>query len=273
MKKRILLLIVPFFVIVYQTEAQQMIPVMDNLLIKRIGKNMKKNLEQAALLEVIRGQTKHTKEMVEATEKLQYDYREFLRQTISTASLELSDAEIEQEVIGQVATASGHLNDYTFASNLDKVYQGQSEPLEKSQLLYQQLIPFDENIIFTQLAPFEAYQKARSLYVSALEEMSQRRKLQLANAYQQLAQSKIEKAGELRTLLTTNDQFSMTESERLEIITRMKQYLQESQQLKVKADQLILQSGQPSFSKAQVLNSFKLSQQRKVLGDTPLYQD
>ena len=89
MRKGILLLIVPLFVIIYQTEAQQMIPVMDNLLIKRIGKNMGKNLEQAALLEVIRGQTKHTKEMVEATEKLQYDYQEFLKQTTSTARLEL----------------------------------------------------------------------------------------------------------------------------------------------------------------------------------------
>ena len=178
---------------------------------------------------------------------------------------------MEKRTIGSVTTASGHLNDYTFASNLDKVYHQQAEPLEKSQLLYEQLIPYNEGILFTHLAPFEAYQKARSLNVSALEEMGQRRKLQLANAYQQLAQSKIEKAKELRILLTTNSQFSMTEAERLEIITRMQQYLQEGQQFKVKVDQLIQQSAKPAFSKSQVLNSFKLNQQRKVLGDTELF--
>ncbi len=278
MRKRILLFLVPLMVIGYQTSAQQVIPVMDNLLKKSIDNNMKTNLEQALLLDVIRRQVKNTKEKVEAIEKLQYDYQEFLRQTTSTARLALSDAGIEQEASGQVSTSSGHLSDYTFAKNLSEVYHEQAEPVVKSQMLYDQLIPYDENrsggtIIFTQLSSFEAYQKARSLNVMALEEMSQQRKIQLANAYQQLAQGKVEKADELRTMLTTDQRFSMTEAERLETIKRMQDYLLGSKQLKLKADQLIRQSVKPSFQKAQVINSFKLEQERKVLSGTTLFQD
>jgi len=273
MINRILLLIVALFIIGYPTHAQIKVPVMDNLLKKSIEDNLQKNLQQGGLLEAIQIETEDTKEMVEATEKLQYDYQEFLRQTTSTANLTLSDTENEQEVIKQVAASSAHLNDYSFANHLYKVYHQKTEPLAKSQLLYEQHTPYDETHIFSQLAPFQEYQKARSLNVAAIEEMSQRRKLQLANAYQQLAQSKIEKASELQALLTTNQAFSMTEAERLEIIKRMQEYLHRSQQLKVKADQLIQKSARPSFSKTQVLNSFKLSQQRKVLSDTPLFQD
>ncbi len=273
MINRIFLFIVPLFVIGHQTHAQIKVPVMDNLLKKSIEDNMKINLQQGGILEVIRMATEETKEKVEATEKLQYDYQQFLRQTTSTANLALSNAENENEVIGQVVASSRHLNDYSFANHLYKVFYQQTEPLAKSQLLYEQLIPYNETYIFTQLAPFKEYHKARSLNVSAVEEMIQRRKLQLANANRQLAQSKIEKASELQELLTTNQAFSMTEAERLEIIKRMQEYLQHSQQLKVKADQLIQQSAKPSFSKAQVLNSFKLSQKRKVLSHTPLFQE
>jgi len=244
---------------------------MDILLKNSTDENLQTNLGQAGLLEVIRMEAEEIKKIVEATEKLQYEYQQFLRQTTSTANLALSDTENEQEVIKQVAASSGHLNGYSFANHLYKVYHQKTEPLAKSLLLYEQLIPYNESYIFTQLSSFEDYQKARSLNVAALKEMSQRRKLQLANAHQQFAQSKIEKADELRTLLTTNRQFSMTEAERLETIKRMQEYLQRSQQMKVKADQLIQQSARPSFSKAQVLNSFKLSEERKVMSSTPLF--
>jgi len=273
MLNRILLFMVPLFVIGYQSYAQIKVPVMDNLLKNSKDENLQKNLQHGGLLEVIRLATEETKEMVEATESLQYNYQEFLRQTTSTARLALSDAENEHQVSEQVISVSGHLNDYSFANNLYKVYHQQTEPLAKSQLLYEQLIPYNETYVFTQLTPFNEYQKARSLNVAAIEEMSQRRKLQLANAYQQLSQSKIEKASELQALLTTNQALSMTEAERLEILKRMQEYLQSSQQFKVKADQLIQQSAKPSFSKAQMLNSFKLSQQRKAMSRTPLFQD
>jgi len=246
---------------------------MDNLLKNSIDDNLQKNLQQGGLLEAIQIVTEETKEKVEAIERLQYDYQEFLRQTTSTANLALSNVENEQEVIRQVVASSRHLNGYSFANHLYKLYHQQTEPLEKSQLLHEQLIPYNDTYIFTQLSSFEGYQKARNLNVAALEEMGQRRKLQLANAYQQLAQSKIGKASELEKLLTTDQAFSMTEAERLETIKRMQEYLQRSQQLKVKADQLIQQSAKSAFSKAQVLNSFKLREERKVISSTPLFLD
>lgn len=272
MEKRILFCLSLFFIIGYPTYAQ-MVSVMDNLLKNSIDDNMKTNLVQSAMLEVIEKQNSNIQEMVEATEKIQYDYWEFLKQTTSTATLALSDMENDQQLSGEVSAASQHLNDYSFAENIFKVYQQQAEPLAKSQLLYEQLTPFDETYIFTQLAPFADYQKARKLNVVALEEMSQRRKLQLAKAYQQIAQYKIEKANELRTLLLTDQQFLMTEAERLQTIKRMQDFLQRSQQLKVKADQMVSQSAKPAFYKEQMLNSFKLGQERKVMAGTTLFQD
>ena len=92
-------------------------------------------------------------------------------------------------------------------------------------------------------------------------------------AYRQFAQRAIEKASELQELLTDDDQFSMTEAERLETLGRMQDYLLRSQQLQAKADELIGQTVTPSFQKGQALNAFRQQQERKVLADTPLFQD
>jgi hypothetical protein len=138
-------------------------------------------------------------------------------------------------------------------------------------MLHDLIIPYRDDIIFTQLAPFEAYQQQINLNVTALEEMSQRRKLQLAIAWQVLAQTKTEQAEELRTLLNTDQVFSMTEAERLEMISRMQDHLLAAKQLKEKADQLIRQASTPSFQKQQVVNTYKLKQEREVLSATPLY--
>ena len=94
-------------------------------------------------------------------------------------------------------------------------------------MLYEQLIPYDETLVFTELSSFTSYRQARQGNVTAIEEMSQRRKLQLAKTYQQFAQQKITKAAELRVLLTSDERFSMTEAERLEILHRMQDYLLE----------------------------------------------
>ncbi|WPP51846.1 hypothetical protein [Catalinimonas niigatensis] len=271
MKKAFILPLVIVLIFSSQLQAQQMIPVMDNLLKESLDDHMKTNLKQSALLEAIREETEDTKENVEATEYLQYNYREFLKQTTSTAALMLSEAGQEQLVTGQVVSSSNHLDDYTFAAQLDELYHEQTEPIEKSQILHDMLVPYNEHVIFTQLAPFEAYQKEKSLHVIALKEMSQRRKLQLAIAWQLLAQTKTEQAEELRTLLNTDQIFSMTEAERLEMISRMQDHLLEAKQLKAKADELIKKASTPSFQKQQVVNAYKLKQERESLSETPLY--
>lgn len=258
-------------VFAYTSHAQKVIPVEDRMLRDSIGENATRNTKQAGLLFAIQRMTKNTRDDVEATQQLQYDYQTFLKQTTSTASLRVSDAEAEQQATGLSASASVHLGAYSFADHLQEVYSEQTEPMTKSQVLYERLIPYDETIVFTELSSFDTYQKARQLNVSALEEMSQRRKLQLAQTYRQLAQQKVAQADELQQLLTTDQSFSMTEAERLETLRRVQNHLQSSQQLKAKADELIRQTSRPSFQKSQAINSFRQAQERQVITTTPVF--
>lgn len=253
--------------------AQKMTPVMDLMLKDSITENLDRNTQQFGLLAIIRRLTKNTQDELEDTRKLQHDYRAFLRQTASTARLTISDAAADREAAGQVVRSAQHLGDYSFAANLNEVYLAQANPIEKSQALFKQLVPYDETTVFTGFASWEAYQKARQRNVTALEEMSGRRRLQLAKAYQQLAQSKIATATELRALLTTDQYFSMTESERLEILARMQEALLDSQQLKARADQLMQQVARSSLTKTQVLQAYEKQQERNALATTSLFQE
>ena len=169
--------------------------------------------------------------------------------------------------------AGQHLADYSFAAELHQVYQTPAEPIVKSKTLYQYLVPYDEEVVFTDLTIWEAYQQTRQRNVIALQEMSNRRKLQLAQGYRQLAQQKIAKAAELRMLLTTDQRFSMTEHERLELLTQMQRTLQESQQLTTQADELIQTSARPSWTKAQAIKAYQHQQERKVIATTSLYNN
>jgi hypothetical protein len=238
-----------------------------------IEENAMRNREQAGKLTLIRRMTKNTKKDVAATQRLQYNYRNFLKQTGSTASLKVSGAQAEQQAVVQTAGTSTQLDAYSFAASLSQVYQAQQVPMEKSQAFYDQLVPYDETLVFTDLSSFSAHRQAQRRNVTALEEMSQRRKLQLAATYRQFAEQRIAKADELRRLLASDQRFSMTEAERLETLHRMQDYLLSSQQLKTKADELMRQTSQPPFQKRQALESFRKAQERQVLAGTPLFED
>ena len=269
MNKSVLLLLICLgFVCI--GHAQQMIPVEDRMLRDSIAENAKRNLKQAGQLDVIRRKTKNTNQAVGDTKQLQYDYQSFLRQTTSTASLQVAEAATEQQAVAQTIAAAAHLDDYSFATTLQEVYAEQNEPMDKSRRLYEQLAPYQEGIVLTDLSDLTAYRRAQQRNVTALQEMSQRRKLQLAQTYRLLAERKVAEADELRVLLTTNEAFSMTEAERLDIIQRVQDYLRSSQQLQTKADALIQQASQPPFSKQQVLEAFRYRQERAVLSATSL---
>ena len=260
-------LILPFNTI----RAQNPIPVMDLMLRDSIAENTRRNIKQLGLLELIRSQSKAIRDSVAATRKLQYDYQAFLRQTASTSSLALMNDEIPQQAVGHVLSTSHHLGDYSFSATLNQVYQGLTEPMEKSQALYDVLIPFDENSVMTDLPSFQNDQKTRQLSMTAHTEMSRRRRLQLASAYRQIAQKKITQADELRRFLLTSSQFSMTEAERLKTFQNMQECLLQSQQFTEKADQYIQKTRTLSFSKKQALTSFQHQQQRALLANTPLF--
>ena len=267
MNKSVLLLLICFSHVGY---TQQMIPVEDRMLRDSIAENAKRNLKQAGQLDVIRRKTKNTSQAVDDTEQLQYDYQHFLRQTTSTAGLQVADAATQQQAIAQTIAAAAHLDDYSFATILQEVYAEQNEPMDKSRRLHEQLAPYQEGIVFTNLSGLTTYRRAQQRNATALQEMSQRRKLQLAQTYRLLAERKVAEADELRVLLTTNEAFSMTEAERLDIIQRVQDYLRSSQQLQTKADALIQQASQPPFSKQQALEAFRHRQERAVLSSTSI---
>ena len=251
--------------------AQKVIKVHDHALKDSIGENAKRNTKQLGYLLLLKRLSKKTKNTVEATQQLQQNYREFLKQTSNTASLAVANHEAGTNGMNGVKGTANRLGDYSFANYLRSTYTDRTEPREKSQRLYDQFVPYDATLVFTDLPSFTTDQRARQLNVAALKEMSDRRKLQLARAYQQLSQQKITQADELRRQLTQNRQFSMTEAERMELLRRVQDDLLGSQQLKAQADALIQQVGRDSFSKQQVLDRFWQAHEREVIAATPLF--
>ncbi|MEM9675590.1 MAG: hypothetical protein ACFB15_02845 [Cyclobacteriaceae bacterium] len=251
--------------------AQKVIPVEDRMLRDSIAENASRSTKQAGYLTVINRLTKNTRDEVEATRSLQYDYQSHLRRTLSTAALGVSDQQSQQQAVLQLIHTGQHLQDYGFAQSLNEAYHTLEEPLEKSRRLYDHLVPYDEMKVFSDLISFNSYQQAQLRNMLALEEMSSRRKAQLAQALRQLAQQKIRQADELKTKLTEGQTFSMTEAERLKLLSTMQQYLLASQQLNAQSDELLEQVSRPSSLKEQALERYKKAQIRKTAATTPLF--
>nr|WKN34428.1 hypothetical protein K4G66_18795 [Tunicatimonas sp. TK19036] len=250
---------------------QQVLPVEDRMLADTIAENVSRNTQQAGYLALISQLTKNTRDEVEATRELQYDYQDHLRQTQSTAGLNVSDQQSPQQSVSQVMIRADHLLDYRFAYELSQAYRAVEEPLQKSQKLYDQLTPYRETSVFTDLASFTSLQQEQLQNRIALEEMNVRRKVQLAQLFRQLAQSKIAQSEELQRKLTQDQAFSMTEAQRLEMLCRLQQCLGESQQLSTRADALLGQVSRPSKAKAYALERYEQAQIRSVMATTPLF--
>ncbi|MEQ9442156.1 MAG: hypothetical protein RIG62_24155 [Cyclobacteriaceae bacterium] len=250
---------------------QQVLPVQDRMLADTIAENASRNTQQAGYLTLISQLTQNTRDEVEATRELQYEYQDHLRQTQSTAGLTVSDQQSPQQSLSRVMVSADHLQDYRFAQPLSQAYRAVEEPIQKSQKLYDQLVPYKNTQVFTDLSSFTSFQQEQLQNRIVLEEMSSRRRVQLAQLFRQLAQSKIIQSEELQRRLTQDRAFSMTEAQRLEMLCRMQQYLGESQQLSTQADALLGQVSRPSRAKAHALNRFEQAQIRSVLAATPLF--
>lgn len=135
---------------------QAQISVSDNLLQDEITEQLNHDTKQAALLGLIQQLTEQSLDTVSATYQLKALYQEFLKQTTSTASLRISDLDEERDNALQIIQASSHLEEYSFVSNLAEIYHAQLEPSQKSQLLFEELIPYDESLMLTKLSGFDA---------------------------------------------------------------------------------------------------------------------
>ena len=248
--------------------AQDAIPVTDIQLTNELESQVEDHLRQAINLLLIQGRARRTAETVENTRTLQEQYRHFLRQTTSTANLAWMNSQQTQEQLEWVTAADGHLNDYRFAGQLAQLHAAQMEPGQKSQLLYEWLTPSDKTRVFTNLSSFRQDQRQRQLHREALRQMQQRRQLQLARLAQTSMASSQEESQELAIQLLRRNHFSMTEAERLSLLTRLEAGFVESQQAQIKAEALMQKSSDYSFSKAYLLNRFYLQHLRQRVANT-----
>lgn len=267
-----------FSVIVFSaiSYAQDAIPVTDIQLKNELESQAEDHLRQATNLLLIQGRVRRTTEAVEDTRTLQEQYRHFLRQTTSTANLAWMNNQQTQGQLEWVTAADGHLDDYRFARQLAQLHAAQMEPGQKSQLLYEWLIPWDEAQVYGNLSSFQQDQRQRQLHREALRQMQQRRQLQLARLRQRSASSDQYESQQLSTLLLQQERvstpgFSMTEAERLQLLARVEAGFVQSQRAQLKAEALMQNGTDYSFSKAYLLNRYHLQQLRQSVGSTQLF--
>ena len=251
--------------------AQDAIPVMDIQLKNELESQAEDHLRQAINLLLIQGRVRRTAEAVEDTRTLQEQYRHFLRQTTSTADLAWMNNEQTQEQLAWVTAADGHLDDYGFARQLAQLHAAQMEPGQKSKLLYEWLIPWDEAQVYGNLSSFRQDQRQRQLHREALRQMQQRRQLQLARWQQMTAASSQEESQELAIQLLKEGRFSMTDAERLQLLTRVEAGFVQSQRAQLKSDALMQNSSDYSISKAYLLNRYHQQHMRQSVGSTQLF--
>jgi hypothetical protein len=268
---KILVIIFAIALVAVAAKAQDAIPVMDIQLQNELESQADDHMRQLVNLMLIRSSNRRAKEAVEDTRSLQEQYRHFLRQTTSTADLAWMDSQTAQEQLEWVAGASGHLDDYGFARQLSQLYEAQVEPDQKSQLLYDWLVPLDEELFLTSLEAFRQDQKQRQLHYQALRQMQQRRLLQLARLKQSTALHKRRQAQQMGNGLLQHQRFSMTEAERLSLLGKAEESLLGIQKSQLGSDDLILKSQDYSFSKAFLLNRFRQQHLWQSVGSTNLF--
>jgi hypothetical protein len=179
--------------------------------------------------------------------------------------------EKQAAAVREAENAASHLQDYDFAQSLAQLYASQLEPAEKSQLLYELLLPYDPFLDFDALSAFKADQQQRKLDLAALQEMSRWRRLQLFESARLFSQGSVEKARQMDVFLNRNELFSMSEQERLQLLRAMQAYYQSSLAHSTKADALLQKVATPGFNKAQLIGEYERRLERKNLAHIPIF--
>jgi hypothetical protein len=268
---RTLFCILTITVLSLSSQAQDAIPVMDIQLQNELENQADDHMRQLVNLMLIRSSSHRAKEAVEGTRSLQEQYRHFLRQTTSTVDLAWMNSQAVPGQLEWVTAASGHLDDYGFARQLSQLYEAQVEPAQKSLLLYDWLVPLDDELVLTSLQAFRQDQRQRKLHYEALRQMQQRRQLQLARLKQSTVLQERRQAQQMGNGLLQNKRFSMTEAERLSLLGKAEESLLGIQKSQLGSDDLILKSQDYSFSKAFLLNRFNQYHLRQSVGITNLF--
>ncbi len=270
---KILLLSVSFFLTVIQTSPAQGIPVMDITHIALTVANgavledqLEKLQEQVAVSYLI-------EDKVSDIYNLQYDYRQHLKQVESVQDLAWVDLQNSAEQSSALVTnMDAYVSGITGIEALKRAYENPSS-LKASYELFSHLDGFSAG---TALPGTHASLKGKMQDLSrnqyAMDEMAAKKKIQTALSYNQIAKDLLEKAQQLSDELLINERFSMSEGERLSCIKQAHDYILQSMQLKLSADELIQEVMQQAQKvKEGSLKAYQHQLERKVLSTTPIY--
>ncbi len=206
--------------------------------------------------------------------QLQEDYQEFLKQAETVNELEWADlTESQAHALALETNMDAYVPAYQNIASLKKAYD-KLNGSGSAQSLYEQLDGFGAHSALPQnLLDLEAMLEGLSVNRAAFDEMAYKKKLQVALSYNQLAEDLLEKAQQLSQALLVNERFSMTEGERLASIKQAHDYILQSMDLKLQADQLVLDvMEEAEKSKSGPLKQYEQQLEREVLSTTPLYQ-
>jgi len=206
--------------------------------------------------------------------ELQEGYQEFLKQAETVNELDWADlTESQAHALALETNMDAYVPAYQNIASLKKAYD-KLKGIGSVQSLYDQMDGFGANSALPQnLFDLEAMLENLSVNRAAFDEMAQKKKLQVALSYNQLAEDLLEKAQQLSQALLINERFSMTEGERLTSIKQAHDYILQSMDLKLQADQLVLDViEEAEKGKSGPLKQYEQQLERKLLSTTPLYQ-
>ena len=205
--------------------------------------------------------------------RLQEDYQDFLKQAQTVRNHTWADLVHNQ---AHALSLETHMDAYVPAyeniGTLKRAYDALNG-IGGAVQLYQELDGFgSDSPLPVSIIALQQQLKELSVNRAAFDEMAYKKKLQVALSYNEVAGDLLDKAQELSQALLVNEQFSMTEGERLAAIKQAHDYILQSMDLKMDSDQLVLnvmeaaEEGQtgPLMQYAQQL-------ERQVLAATPLF--
>lgn len=212
-----------------------------------------------------------TKEEIENIYSLQWQVQEALKMARSVSNLKWSDLDgIAQDALGLSVDPTVYLprlpetNMLRYALQLDpNVYN--------SRLLYSMLVGINASSEpLEDIISFDDVSRQAALHQFAVAEMRDQKKIQTALSYNQLADEMISQARELMDAVKRDQQFKMTEAERLSTLKQCQDVLVKSMEMKLEADELLRSiTENPSRSRNAMLQSYRNQLVRKALAEEP----
>ena len=205
--------------------------------------------------------------------RLQEDYQDFLKQAQTVRNLTWADLVHNQAHALSLETyMDAYVPAYENIGTLKQAYDA-LDGIGGAVQLYQALDGFgSDSSLPASIIALQQQLEELSVNRAAFDEMAYKKKLQVALSYNEVAGDLLDKAQELSQALLINNQFSMTEGERLAAIKQAHDYILQSMDLKLDSDQLILNVVEAAEeNQTGPLKQYAHQLERQVLAATPLF--